>query len=333
LCEQAAKHFDSVAPGFTHLQPGQPVVFAHQLLAHAQSFARDVERLQDWDRRAARSPLGAAAMAGSAIAVRPDLSAAELGYDGPAENSMDAVGARDHVAEFLFAVAMHGVHLSRLAEEIVLWSSRQFRWVALDDAFATGSSIMPQKKNADIAELARGKSARLIGDLATMLIALKGLPLTYNRDMIEDKAAAFDAIETLAVVLPAMAGLVRTMRVDTAELRRQSTQGYTLATEIADRLAVSGVPFASAHEIAGAAVRACEMLGKEFEAASPEDFAAVDPRLDAKIVAGLTPEAAVAARVGYGGTAPVRVREQFARLETVLAGQRAWAAAYDGPKA
>ncbi|RDI59996.1 argininosuccinate lyase [Microvirga subterranea] len=329
---QAEEHLQTLAPGFTHLQPAQPVSFAHQLLAHAQGFARDIERLRDWDRRAARSPLGAAALAGSAIAKNPDLSARELGYDGPCENSIDAVGSRDHVAEFLFATAMLGVNLSRLAEEIFLWSSRQFRWVELDDAYATGSSIMPQKKNADIAELTRGRAARLIGALSTMLTALKGLPFAYNRDLAEDKRAAFEAIDTLAAVLPAMTGMVRTLRVNTETLRRQATEGFTLATEVADWLARRGVPFSEAHEITGLLVRHCEDRGIGLEDVTDADLVAVDPRLDATVKSCLTPEAAVTARDAYGGTAPERVTEQLARLRSLSDDQREWAIRYDGPR-
>ena len=331
LTAQAAQHVETLAPGFTHLQPAQPIVFAHLLLAHAQAFLRDADRMIDWDRRAARSPLGAAALAGSAIAVHPELSASELGYDAPCENSIDAVGGRDHVAEFLFVTAMLGVNVSRLAEEIVLWSSRQFAFVELDDAFTTGSSIMPQKKNPDIAELARGRSSRLIGALTTMLVALKALPFSYNRDLAEDKHAAFEAIDALAAVLPAMAGLVRTLRVQTDELRRQSVAGFTLATEVADWLARRGVPFATAHEITGALVRRCEDLGVGLADIGDADLAAVDPRLTPDVKACLTPEAAVAARVGYGGTAPVRVSEQLDRLSGRLDAQRRWAASRAGP--
>ncbi|MCB5174164.1 argininosuccinate lyase [Microvirga lenta] len=332
LAHQAERHIFTLAPGFTHLQPAQPVSFAHQLLAHAQGFARDIERLRDWDRRSARSPLGAAALAGSALARQPELSARELGYDGPCENSIDAVGSRDHVAEFLFVTAMLGVNLSRLAEEIFLWSSRQFRWIELDDAYATGSSIMPQKKNADIAELTRGRSARLIGSLTTMLTALKGLPFAYNRDLAEDKRAAFEAVDTLAAVLPAMAGMVRTMRVNVEELKRQATEGFTLATEVADWLARRGVPFSEAHEITGGLVRYCEDRGIGLEDLSDEEFATVDPRLDASIKSCLTPEAAVTARNAYGGTAPERVNEQLARLRSLFHDQRKWAIHYDGPR-
>jgi argininosuccinate lyase len=327
LIAQASEHQNTLAPGFTHLQPAQPVTFAHQLLAHAQGFSRDIERLQDWHRRSSRSPLGAAALAGSAIALHPELSAKELGYDAPCENSIDAVGSRDHVAEFLFVCAMIGVNLSRLAEEVFLWSSRQFRWVVLDDSYATGSSIMPQKKNADIAELTRGRAARLISGLNGMLVALKGLPFAYNRDLSEDKWAAFEAIDTLGLVLPAMAGMIETMKVDAARLKAQSTEGFTLATEVADWLARNGVPFSEAHEITGALVRYCEEKGLELSDLTPADLGAVDPRLGEEMLGHLTPEAAVAARAGYGGTAPARVAEQIGRLKENVSHQRDWAKA------
>jgi argininosuccinate lyase len=332
LVEQAEQHIETISAGFTHLQPAQPVVFAHHLLAHAQAIFRDIERLQDWDRRAARSPLGAAALAGSAICTRPDLSARELGYDAPCENSIDAVGARDHVAEFLFVVSMMTVNISRLAEEICVWTSRQFRWVELDDAYATGSSIMPQKKNPDIAELTRGKAGRLIGNLTGMLSTLKSLPLAYNRDLAEDKSASIDSLDTLALALPAMAGMIRTMRVDVAELRRQAPLGFTLATEVADWLALGGVPFSTAHEITGALVRACEERGLELWEMTPEMLAAVDERLRPEVLERLTLDAAVAARTGFGGTAPARVREQIGRLKTGLAAQAAWTEDYQGPR-
>ncbi len=332
LAEQAGSHLHTLAPGFTHLQPAQPVVFAHQLLAHAQALDRDIDRLVDWDRRSARSPLGAAALAGSAIALHPELAAAELGYDGPCENSIDAVGSRDHVVEFVFATAMLGVDVSRLSEEIILWASRQFRWVELDDAFATGSSIMPQKKNPDIAELARGRSARIIGDLATLLTLLKGLPFAYNRDLSEDKRAAFDAVDTLKVVLPALAGMVRTMRVNVEALRRQSTEGFTLATEAADWLARQGVPFAEAHEVTGLMVRFCEERRIELFELTAQDLKEIDSRLDPAILPRLAPEAAVAARSGHGGTAPAQVARQLERLRQSIDRRRTWAGDYQGPK-
>ncbi len=333
LVAQAEANRATMAPGFSHLQPAQPILFAHHLLAHAQAFSRDIGRFQDWDRRSALSPLGAAALAGSGIARRPDLSARELGYAGPCENSVDAVGARDHVAEFLFAAAMLAVHLSRLAEEITLWASRQFGWIELHDSFATGSSIMPQKKNPDVAELTRGRSNRIIGGLVTMLGALKGLPLAYNRDLAEDKKAAFDAVDTLHLVLPAMAGLIRTMDVRSELLNRQAVDGFTLATEIADWLARRGVPFSEAHEITGAVIKLCEDLGLGLPDLSDAQLAGVDPRLTGDIRRHITPDAAIAARTGHGGTAPERVAEQLARLKETIRTQESWAMTYEGPRA
>ena len=323
LRDQAEAHVETIAPGFTHLQPAQPISFGHQLLAHAQALLRDAERLRDWDRRAARSPLGAAALAGSAIAGNLEIMAAEMGYDGPCENSIDAVASRDHVAEFLFGVAMLGVNLSRLSEEVIIWTSRPFRWVALDDAFATGSSIMPQKKNPDVAELTRGMAGRFIGSLAGLLATLKGLPLAYNRDLAEDKRAVFESVDGMLLVLPAFAGMIRTMRVDVARLREQASEGFTLATEIADWLARRGVPFAEAHEVSGAVVQLCEARGCDLPDLSAEDLAGVDARLAPGARDCLTLEAALAARTGYGGTAPVRVREQLGRLDEHLAAARA----------
>lgn len=333
LMLQAGQHLHTLAPGFTHLQAAQPIVFAHQLLAHAQTFSRDLSRFMDWDRRSARSPLGAAAMAGSAITLRPELAAADLGYDAPCENSIDAVGSRDHVAEFLFVSAMLGVHLSRLSEEITLWVSRQFQWVELDDSFSTGSSIMPQKKNPDIAELTRGRAARLIGTLTTMLVALKGLPFSYNRDLAEDKFAAFEAVDVLHKVLPAMAGMIRTMRVKPANMLPAATQGFTLATEVADWLARRGVPFASAHEITGAMVKLCEDKQLDLHQLSDAEMQMISPHLLPEVRAVLTPEAAVQARSGYGGTAPAQVAAQLQRLQQTVAGQRLWCQRQPGARA
>ena len=332
LIAQAQQHIGTLSTGFTHLQPAQPIVFAHHLMAHAQAIGRNVDRLIDWDRRSARSPLGAAALAGSAVCRSPELSAAELGYDAPCENSIDAVAARDHVCEFLFVTSMLAVELSRLSEEVVLWSSRQFQWVDLDDAYCTGSSIMPQKKNPDIAELSRGKAGRLIGNLVGMLSALKSLPLAYNRDLAEDKSAAFDSIDTLSLVLPAMAGMIGTMRVNVAQLRRQAPLGFTLATEVADWLALSGVPFSEAHEITGALVKACEAGGIELSEVSEALLAEVDARLTPEVLRHLTLEAAIAARTGQGGTSPERVGEQIARAKQALVAQAEWIGAYKGPR-
>jgi argininosuccinate lyase len=324
LVAQAASHVESPAPGLTHLQAAQPIVMGHQLMAHAQALSRNLDRLRDWHRRADRSPLGAAALAGSAIAQHPQETALELGYGGSFENSVDAVGSRDHVAEFIFVTAMIGVDLSRLSEEIILWCSQSFSWVTLDDAFATGSSIMPQKKNPDIAELTRGRSARLMGCLSSIMIALKGLPFAYNRDLIEDKKAAFEAVDTLHMALPAMSGLVRTLRFDTARMRTAATQGFTLATEMADWLALRGVPFSRAHEITGKAVRYCEDHGVTLEDLTPAMLAEIDPALDPSIMAHMSIDAALAARSAQGGTAPDAVRRQIDRLTATLAVLRTW---------
>ena len=322
LCDQAGAHSDTLAPGFTHLQPAQPISLGHQFLAHAQALLRDCDRFADWTRRADVSPLGAAALAGSGLILTPEEMAADLGYARSFDNSIDAVGSRDHVAEFLFVCAMLGVDLSRLAEEVILWASSQFGWIALDDAFSTGSSIMPQKRNPDIAELTRGRAARLIGALTTMLTLLKGLPFAYNRDFAEDKRAAFDAIDGLEDCLPAMTGLVRTMRVNVTEVEAQATDGFTLATEIADWLAGKGTPFREAHEVTGLVVRACDAAGCGLNDLTADTLAALDLRLAAMPDDILNPRAAIARRCGKGGTAPDRVREQLAEVQARAGGMR-----------
>lgn len=319
LSDRAEDHFDAPCPGFTHLQIAQPVTFGHLLMAHAQPLARSLERLHDWRRRSGECPLGAAALAGTSFPGDPAATAKRLGYDRPAENSIDAVGARDHVAEFLFVAAMIATDLSRLSEEVTIWSSRQFGWINLDDGFATGSSIMPQKKNPDIAEITRGRAARLIGDLVTMLTALKGLPLAYNRDLAEDKRAAFDACDVLEQVLPALKGLIESMGIDRDRLAADAAEGFALATEPADYLAAKGVPFAQAHEICGAIVLVAEKRGLRLDQLSAADLASVDQRLGPDLLARLKPEAAIALRIGAGGTAPQRVREQIARFRVRIA--------------
>lgn len=316
LATRADEHVESPCPGFTHLQIAQPVTFGHLLMAHAQPLARGLDRLASWHQRTAECPLGAAALAGTTFPGDATAMARALGYQRPAENSIDAVAARDHVAEFLFITAMIATDLSRLSEEITLWASRQFAWIGLDDAFATGSSIMPQKKNPDIAEIARGRAARLIGDLVTMMSALKGLPLAYNRDLAEDKRAAFDACDVMAAVLPALTGLVSTMTIHTARLAADAGEGFALATEPADYLARRGVPFAEAHEISSAMVRLAEDRGIGLADLTAADLEAIDPRLDRDLLSRLTPAAAIAARSGAGGTAPARVREQIARFRS-----------------
>jgi argininosuccinate lyase len=327
LLGQAAQHLDTPAPGMTHLQHAQPVLFAHQLLAHVQAFARDVHRLRDWDLRASVSPLGSGALAGSSLPVDPISTAAELGFGSAAPNSMDAVSDRDFVAEFLFCAALLGVHLSRLGEEVVLWNTTEFGWVTLDDAYSTGSSIMPQKKNPDIAELARGKAGRLIGHVTGQLAMLKGLPLTYDRDMQESQEPSFDAVETLLVVLPAMSGMIATMTVHADVLERSAPLGFALATDVAELLVKNGVPFREAHEAVGQLVQHCTATGLDLHEVDDEALQKVSPHLTADIRSVLDVRGALAARAGHGGTAPVRVAEQLDALRIEVAAHEQWAAA------
>jgi argininosuccinate lyase len=327
LVDQAAQHLDTPAPGMTHLQHAQPVLFAHQLLAHVQAFARDVHRLRDWDLRASVSPLGSGALAGSSLPVDPISTAAELGFGSAAPNSMDAVSDRDFVVEFLFCTALLGVHLSRLGEEVVLWNTTEFGWVTLDDAFSTGSSIMPQKKNPDIAELARGKAGRLIGHVTGQLAMLKGLPLTYDRDMQESQEPSFDAVETLLVVLPAMTGMIATMTVHADVLERSAPLGFALATDVAELLVKNGVPFREAHEAVGQLVSHCTTTGLDLHEVDDQTLQKVSPHLTPEIRSVLDVRGALAARQGHGGTAPVRVAEQLEALRIEVAAHEEWAAA------
>src|SRR5215217_5693045 len=277
LVEQAARHPDAVLPGRTHLQHAQPVLLAHHLLAHAHPLLRDVERLRDWDGRAAVSPYGSGALAGSSLGLDPAAVAADLGFDRPAENSIDATASRDFAAEAAFVLAMIAVDLSGVAEEVIIWSTAEFGYAVLHDSWSTGSSIMPQKKNPDVAELARGKAGRLIGNLAGLLATLKAQPLAYNRDLQEDKEPLFDSVEQLELVLPAMAGLVGTLGFDTARMAAQAPAGFTLATDLAEWLVRQGVPFRDAHEAAGRCVRAAEASGVGLAELTDEELAGISP--------------------------------------------------------
>jgi argininosuccinate lyase len=312
-------------PGMTHLQHAQPVLFAHHLLAHVQALSRDVDRLRDWDRRAAVSPLGSGALAGSSLPLDPAAVAAELGFDRPAANSIDAVSDRDFAAEFLFAAALLGVHLSRIGEEVILWATPEFGWVRLDDAWSTGSSIMPQKKNPDIAELARGKSGRLIGNLTGLLATLKGLPLAYDRDLQEDKEPVFDTVDQLLMLLPAVAGMIATLGIDGERLAAAAPAGFALATDVAEWLVRKGVPFREAHEISGSFVSYCEERGLDLPDLSDEQLAEVDAQLTAEVRTVLSVPGALRARSSVGGTAPDRVAEQSAALIDAVHTQVAWA--------
>jgi argininosuccinate lyase len=302
------------------------VLLAHQLLAHVQAFARDAGRLRDWDRRAAVCPLGAGALAGSSLPLDPEAVAAELGFTSSFGNSIDAVSDRDFAAEFCFAAALLGVHLSRLGEEIVLWSSHEFGWVEIDDAYATGSSIMPQKKNPDVAELARGKAGRLIGGLTGLLTTLKGLPLAYDRDLQEDKEPVFDAVDTLLLALPAMAGLMATLRFNSERIAAGAAAGHALATDLAELLVRRGVPFREAHEVVGHLVVWCQVHDCELADVSDADLARVSPQLTPDVREVLTVPGALAARQSRGSTAPARVAEQLSLLQGAVAEQAAWAA-------
>jgi argininosuccinate lyase len=325
LVEQAEQHHGVAMPGRTHLQHAQPVLLSHHLLAHAWALLRDVDRFRDWDVRAAVSPYGAGALAGSSLGLDPEAVAADLGFDGAVENSIDGTAARDVMAEFAFVAAMTAVDVSRHAEEVVLWATREFGFITLDDAYSTGSSIMPQKKNPDVAELARGKAGRLVGDLAGLLTTLKALPLAYNRDLQEDKEPVFDAIDTLEVLLPAFAGMVATTVFDTERLESLAPQGFSLATDVAEWLVREGVPFRVAHEVAGACVRECETRGIELWELTDDELASISDDLTPEVRSVLSVSGSLASRDGKGGTAPERVAEQLERAQAASAAARVWA--------
>jgi argininosuccinate lyase len=315
LAEQAEKHLGVAMPGRTHLQHAQPVLLSHHLLAHAWPLIRDLDRLADWDARvAADSPYGSGALAGSSLGLDPQYVATELGFTDSSANSIDGTASRDFVAEFAFVTAQIGIDLSRQAEEVIIWATKEFGFVELDDAFSTGSSIMPQKKNPDIAELARGKAGRLIGNLSGLLATLKAQPLAYNRDLQEDKEPVFDSIDTLEVLLPAFTGMIRTLRFNTARLEELAPQGFSLATDIAEWLVRQKVPFRVAHEVAGACVQECEKRGIELWDLTDADLAAISPSLTPEVRSVLTVEGSLASRNTRGGTAGERVTEQLAEL-------------------
>jgi argininosuccinate lyase len=325
LAEQAEKHLGAPMPGRTHLQHAQPVLLSHQLLAHAWPLLRDVSRVRDWDARvAADSPYGSGALAGSSLGLDPQQVARELGFTDSSANSIDGTAARDFVAELAFVLAMTGVDVSRLAEEVILWATKEFGFVELDDAYSTGSSIMPQKKNPDVAELARGKAGRLVGNLSGLLATLKALPLAYNRDLQEDKEPVFDSVDTLEVLLPAFTGMVATMRLRTERMAELAPQGFSLATDVAEWLVRQEVPFRVAHELAGACVRRCEELGCELDELTDEQLAEISPHLTPQVREVLSVEGSIASRAGRGGTALDRVTEQLAEVRAAVADHRAW---------
>ena len=320
LVARAEEHAGSVMPGFTHLQPAQPVTFGHHMLAYVEMLSRDLSRLADCRARLNESPLGAAALAGTGFAIDRHMTAKALGFDRPMRNSLDAVASRDFAAEFLFCCAMCNTHLSRLAEEIVIWTNPYFGFVKLSDAFTTGSSIMPQKRNPDAAELVRGKTGRVIGALMGLMTVMKGLALTYFKDMQEDKEGIFDAAETLTLSLAATAGMVRDMKPQTERLAAAAGAGFSTATDLADWLVRSlKMPFRDAHHVTGTLVARAEARGVDLSGLTLAEMQAVEPRITQGVFDVLTVQASVRSRISYGGTAPANVAAMAAEWKAKLA--------------
>jgi argininosuccinate lyase len=318
LCEviiaKAADYSDAPAPGFTHLQHAQPVIFGHEIAKHAHAFQRDLSRISDWLDRTSVSPLGSGALAGSSLPLNPKATATDLGFAESASNSIDGVSDRDFVSEALYILATVGVHLSRIGEEWCILATTEFGWAKVADAYSTGSSIMPQKKNPDIAELARGKAGRLIGNLTGVMTMLKGLPFAYNRDLQEDKEPLFDSIETLLILLPAVSGMIATTEFDRAKMAAAAPTGFSLATEIADYLVRAHIPFSQAHEAAGACVALCEKTNRELHELTDAEFLAIHPSLTGGVREVLTVAGALSSRTTTGGTAPAEVANQLKDL-------------------
>jgi argininosuccinate lyase len=324
LLALAGAHPTVVMPGYTHLQRAQPVLFAHHMLAYTWMLARDFKRVKHAYKAADVLPLGSAALAGTTFPIDRQMVAHELGFAAVSPNSLDAVSDRDFLADLTYACTLGMVHLSRLAEELILWSSGEFGFVTLDDAWSTGSSIMPQKKNPDFAELVRGKTGRAVGDLTALLVTLKGLPLAYNKDMQEDKEPAFDAVDTYAASLRAIAGMLSTIRVNAERMREGALGGFMAATDLADHLATRGVPFREAHEVVGRIVLACEREGRTLQDLTLEELRAASPEFGDDAVSAVDIDAVVARRDTFGGTAPGRVEEQHALAHEALVRDSAW---------
>lgn len=317
----ASAHPRAIMPGYTHLQRAQPVLLAHHLLAYVEMLERDRERFRDARRRMNLSPLGAGALAGVPYPVDPPSVAAELGFDGAFANSIDAVSDRDHAVEFLAAASLLMVHLSRWAEELILWSSQEFGFVELPDRFATGSSIMPQKKNPDVPELVRGKTGRVVGHLVALLVTLKGLPLAYNKDLQEDKEPLFDTVDTLHGTLRVLTALVPNLKVDEARMLQAAEEGYLTATELADALVGRGVPFREAHHAVGALVAYARERGRRLRDLSQEELARFHPSLGVELLPLTEPQRAVEARKSWGGTGYAQVEEALARARRRYCGE------------
>ena len=315
LCDQAEEYADTVMPGYTHLQRAQPITFGHHLMAYAEMFLRDIGRMQDALKRMDVCPLGSGALAGTTYPLDRDLTAKLLGFSGVSRNSLDGVADRDFCAEIAAAISLAMVHLSRFSEEIILWCSWEFKFIELDDAFSTGSSIMPQKKNPDIAELARGKCGRVYGDLHTLLTMLKGLPLAYNKDLQEDKEAVFDSVDTVLATLGVLAPMLETMTVRKDEMRKAADGGYINATDCADYLAKKGLPFRDAYKITGALVAYAIDEGKTLAGLSLDEYRTFSPLFEADVYEALDMHTCMSLRSSEGGTAPARVEEQIRKIE------------------
>ena len=319
LIAKATEYGDAPAPGFTHLQHAQPVLFGHEIAKHAQGFSRDLDRIHDWLDRALVSPLGSGALAGSSLPLSPEVTAANLGFTSSAANSIDGVSDRDFVAEALFILSMVGIHLSRMGEEWCIWATTEFGWAKVADAYSTGSSIMPQKKNPDMAELARGKAGRLVGNLTGVLTMLKGLPFAYNRDLQEDKEPLFDSIDTVLLVLPAVTGMVATTDFDREKMALAAPLGFSLATEIADYLVRAKVPFAHAHEAAGKCVALCESTDRQLHQLTDDEFVSIHPSLKSDVRDVLTVQGALESRTTVGGTSPSSFKAQIKEATAITA--------------
>ena len=319
LVEKAEKNLDVILPGFTHLQVGQPVLFSHHMLAYFEMFKRDISRLDDLRQRMNECPLGACAMAGTSFPINRHLTAKELGFDRPTSNSMDTVSDRDFAVEFLFCLSLTATHLSRIAEEIVIWMSKGFEFVKLSDAFTSGSSIMPQKKNPDAAELVRAKTGRIFGSLISLLVVLKGLTLTYSKDMQEDKEPVFDAAKNIKLCLQAMSGMVSDMKVNKENMFKMAGSGFSTATDLADWLVKNlKMPFRDAHHVTGQIVKMAENKGVDLHELKLAEMQKVEKKITKEIFAVLTVESSVASRTSFGGTSQVRVKEEIAKAKKFL---------------
>ena len=318
LCKQAKQYQTAVMPGYTHLQRAQPISFAQHLMAYANMFARDITRLEDCKKRLNECPLGSGALAGTTYPIDRWETAQDLGFDAPMSNSLDGVSDRDYALELMSALSILMMHLSRFSEEVILWCSWEFKFIALDDAYATGSSIMPQKKNPDVAELVRGKTGRVYGDLMSLLTAMKGLPLAYNKDMQEDKEPVFDAIDTVEMCLPVFAAMIDTMTVRTDNMRKAAGKGFINATDCADYLTKKGMPFRDAYTVTGHLVAACTQQGKTLEELTLDELKAVSQLFDEDVYEAINLENCMALRNSYGGPAVSETTRQIGAIEAFV---------------